>query len=514
MKKILYMLYILLLLDGAYAQAPNSWQQMNSSGISLKGGDGVTSFTIGNKAYIVTAYYDEPSGEYKNELWEYDPVTDSWTRKANFSGEGRYYPVGFSISGKGYIGTGAPNGSDYKNDFWEYDPTTDAWTRKADFPGTGRYHATGFSIGDKGYIGTGFDGSATRYKNDFWEYNPAADTWTKKADFASNGRYGSVSFSIADKGYIGTGYDETVLYKDFWEYDPITDTWTKKADFGGTARLWAVGLSINSKGYIGTGLGETDKNDFWEYDPVTDTWIQRADFGGAVRFGAVGCSIGNHGYIGFGGTFNGRENDWWQYTPGETGCPPPSTLNVTNITASAARLQWTKPGSFVYGFQVAYRSTNAATWIKKFRPFNYDHVFAGALSPNTTYTWKIRSLCRKDQSEWITGPNFTTASSFALLSPRTSDDEINSTHQTSIRIIPNPSNGNFNVQMQLPESPALTTLTLYSKTGTKLWQQDAGVLGGTVNRYISLQTKLPVGVFVLMIQHGNIRLMQKLVVTK
>src|SRR5205823_1071084 len=50
-------------------------------------------------------------------------------------------------------------------------PTTNTWTRKANFGGTGRYYATGFSIGSKGYIGTGYTSSG--HVKDFWEYTPA-----------------------------------------------------------------------------------------------------------------------------------------------------------------------------------------------------------------------------------------------------------------------------------------------------------------------------------------------------
>jgi len=319
MKKILCGLCFLLLFIDAYTQAPNSWKQMNSSDVSSKEDRSEIIFSIGNNGYMLTTRYG--SNEYQNDFWQYDPVTDTWTQKANFTGEGRVNPAGFSIGSKGYIGTGYGSIDPYfKNDFWEYDTTTNAWTQKADFGGTARFNATGFSIGNKGYIGTGFIGGTIRYTNDFWEYDPATDTWTKKADFPGAGRYGASSFSIGNKGYIGTGYDETFFYKDFWEYDPVTDSWAQKADFGGTARLWAVGFSIDGKGYIGTGIDKGDyDNDFWEYDPVMNKWIRKADFGGTVRFEAVGCSIGSYGYLGFGGTFEDQEkNDWWQYTPGET----------------------------------------------------------------------------------------------------------------------------------------------------------------------------------------------------
>jgi hypothetical protein len=58
------------------------------------------------------------------------------------------------MNGKGYVGTGAGyNGA--TADFWEYDPVTDTWTQKADFGGGIRRDAIGFSINGKGYLGTG-----------------------------------------------------------------------------------------------------------------------------------------------------------------------------------------------------------------------------------------------------------------------------------------------------------------------------------------------------------------------
>lgn len=55
---------------------------------------------------------------------------NAWAQKTNFGGTARWGAVGFSIGNKGYIGTGG-EGSVPKNDFWEYDPTTDTWTQKA-----------------------------------------------------------------------------------------------------------------------------------------------------------------------------------------------------------------------------------------------------------------------------------------------------------------------------------------------------------------------------------------------
>ena len=254
------------------------------------------------------------------DFWEWDQATNLWTRKADFPGNSGAGLVSFSIGNKGYLGTGFTfNSSRFTSEFWEYDPAKDTWTQKVSLPGTAaRAWAVGFSIGNKGYIGTGaIDGSVNNsYYNDFWEWDQATNTWTKKADFGGDPRGGAVGFSIGNKGYIGTGSDgNTTLFNDFWEWDQATNIWTRKADFAGTPRSGAVGFSIGNKGYIGTGrdLSITNK-DFWEWDQQTNTWKSSAEFFGGPRAAAVGVTIGNKGYIGT-GTLNYPGSDFWEYNP-------------------------------------------------------------------------------------------------------------------------------------------------------------------------------------------------------
>lgn len=188
--------------------------------------------------------------------------------------------VSFSVSGKGYIGTG--NDGARRKDLWEYDPATDSWSQKADLTGMAREYATGFSIGTKGYIGLGM---AITALSDLWEFDPAANTWTARATFPGGGRENAVAFSIGARAYVGTGDDVQNLRQDMWQYDqasntwtrsrtshpeddPATDTWTQKANFGGTAREKAVGFSIGGTGYIATGYDGTFRKDLWAYDPL------------------------------------------------------------------------------------------------------------------------------------------------------------------------------------------------------------------------------------------------------
>src|SRR5262249_40561707 len=164
-------------------------------------------FAIGDKGYIGTGAGRDDTGNViaLSSFREYDPANDTWTRKAHLPGgpgARLAYAVGFSVGSKGYIVTGSHLGLTYSREVAEYDPVTDTWTRKADFGGIGRYDAVGFSIGNKGYVGLGFD-SHLNGLSDFWEYDPANDTWTRKADFGGGPRFRPVGFSIGNKGYIG-----------------------------------------------------------------------------------------------------------------------------------------------------------------------------------------------------------------------------------------------------------------------------------------------------------------------
>ena len=107
----------------------------NFAGLARRG---AVSFSIGNKGYTGTGFLT-----YRlKDFWEYDATTDSWSQKADFGGTTRYYAVGFAIENKGYIATGddgnATNGG-ATNDIWEYDPNSNSWTQKSPLPGVPRF---------------------------------------------------------------------------------------------------------------------------------------------------------------------------------------------------------------------------------------------------------------------------------------------------------------------------------------------------------------------------------------
>jgi N-acetylneuraminic acid mutarotase len=95
-------------------------------------------------------------------LWQYDPASDTWTKKADYPFE-TFGAVGFSVNGKGYIGLSGTG-------FWKYDPNSDAWSKASDFKGGSRTGAKAFVIRDTAYVGLGTS-SYTVYPQDIWTFS-------------------------------------------------------------------------------------------------------------------------------------------------------------------------------------------------------------------------------------------------------------------------------------------------------------------------------------------------------
>ena len=209
-----------------YDQNTNVWTYMESFDGGARGG--AIGFSIGTKGYVGLGGWNHG---YFSDLWSWNQTSGVWTQladfpAANFSGGHRTVGVGFSIGTKGYLGMGSGYDTITHNDtlfhdFWEYDPLQNSWVRKADLPAGVRVTPVGFSIGNKGYIGMG-SGNPNIIYNDFWEWDQATDTWTQKINYGGNDTCVTTCFSIGNKGYVAQGWDRNHV-KEFWEYDP--DAW-------------------------------------------------------------------------------------------------------------------------------------------------------------------------------------------------------------------------------------------------------------------------------------------------
>ncbi|MBL4706065.1 MAG: T9SS type A sorting domain-containing protein [Flavobacteriales bacterium] len=312
--KIATTVLMLMLVNEAFAGA---WvQRANFGGV---GRHRASAFSIQDKGYMGLGHINSVSNILYEDIWEYDPASDTWTQKANFGGGARYHASAFTIGNKAYCGTGRDNFSLYLDDFWEYDPLTNVWTQVADFGGTARSGAASFTVDGKGYVGSGTVSSSG--SNDFYEYNATTDVWTSIATFPGNQRNTGVAFSIDNKGYFGTATGTYGAGKDFWEYKPAVDQWIQRADVGTLVRAGAAGFSLKGKGYIliGTdwGTGENFK-DVWEYNPLDNSWRQLNDFPGSKRRFMECFVIGDVAYCGI-GTNGINFSDFWSFDANSVG---------------------------------------------------------------------------------------------------------------------------------------------------------------------------------------------------
>lgn len=234
-----------------YSPETDSWKKM--ADFPGEARSHAIGFEMNGKGYI--GFGTGTNGSY-HDLWEYDPETNLWTFKndnpmittyadicfvmgnhaefhtqigpfvynpidnlyapaGHFPGEHRYYTMGITCNGKGYILPGWSPGPTIVNDFWEKDPSTNGWTKKSILPNLGRPGMAAFSLDSLIYAGLG------NGMRDFYVYNPKIDTWKRIQNFGGSNRWKGVSFAIGNKAYIGLGEESfNNSVKDFWEFDP------------------------------------------------------------------------------------------------------------------------------------------------------------------------------------------------------------------------------------------------------------------------------------------------------
>jgi len=287
-----------------------------------------STFVIDNKIYFANS-----TGTDDKDFWQYDPITDGWTQKADIPGPPYTLRMAFAIGNKGYIGTGdcvayyCVTGRSTSSAILSYDPSSDAWSELSYIipdpfeVNYGAFGAIGFSVNDTGYMFGGYVNWSSVKHDAYWKYDYSIDKWSVINEFSEfknfNFLLNPTGFVMNGKIYLGLGqtsWGDNINYEyssNFWEYDPNLDTWRKISDFPGTPRAGAVGFTKNGKGYVGLGYNSTHgaQKDFWAYDPVNDTWRRIADLPASPRQGAVSAEVNNRVFVGFGNP----ENDLWEF---------------------------------------------------------------------------------------------------------------------------------------------------------------------------------------------------------
>jgi uncharacterized repeat protein (TIGR03803 family) len=225
-------------------------------------------------------------------LIEYDPITNTFTKKIDFDGiNNGGLPAGSLIqasNGKLY-GMAMVGGSYFLGTLFEYNPIVDTLIVKVHFDGfnTGSMPTGNLTQASNGKLyGMTYQGGAMNI-GVLFEYDINADTIAKKLDFdgINYGGYpsGSLTESVNGKLYgmnsMGGSNFEGVLF----EYDINTDTGQKVFDFDGSnygsTPEGSLLQASNGKLYGMTSFGGINNlGTLFEYDPVSDTLIKKLDF--------------------------------------------------------------------------------------------------------------------------------------------------------------------------------------------------------------------------------------------
>lgn len=254
----------------------------------------MVSFTYNGKGYVAAGYHiilnSATSSSFisSDELWEFDPDTNTWTEILNdwpFSISG----IIFRVDDLFYTGLGFstinPNGV---NAIYKYDPQNQIIELDSEVPYANAFNsnpmpaATTFSYNGKGYL-LGQNELEPNEKR-IWEFDPdEIPSWKEIGQYPCQGNYGLFNFNLGEKVIIGLGnsnlFSTSVSNQEIWEYNITTNEWIRKNDFPGNHRKHGIGFVYNGEGYFGFGEGrdfmtgqQFQNSDLWKYNVTDDSW--------------------------------------------------------------------------------------------------------------------------------------------------------------------------------------------------------------------------------------------------
>ena len=249
-----------------------------------------TVFVIGGNIQLKRGEFGELS---TSTVEMYDPETDTWEQKANMptarSGvsvsvvDGKIYAIGGSKIKTIQVPRGFNAESEELATVEMYDPVTDTWTQKADMP-TPKKTMTCVVNGKIYAIGGWSTTNEKPHLETVEVYDPAIDTWTKAQSMncaRCSAAIGVVNGKIYAIGGLGSPpiQEQSDLYLSSVEvFNPKTNQWQEGTEMSAPKALHTASV-IDGKIYVVGGYfkedGEFKKLSTIEiYDPTTDHWIQ------------------------------------------------------------------------------------------------------------------------------------------------------------------------------------------------------------------------------------------------
>ncbi len=381
MSRILLLTLIIFI---SYTSNAQEWVQLGDTPFGVHHSNG---FGVGDIAYVIQGQPNTSGEDFgRNNLWEYDSNSDSWTKIGIFPGGGRSFPIGDNWNGKYYFGFGVNQGN-YFNDLWEFDPTDQSFTQLPSCPCDGRAHPALIAHNDKIFMGTG--SSSIGDRQDWWEYDMGTQEWTRKENMPGGDRHHPFFFGIDDKVYAGGGH-----LRNWLSWDMITEEWTP-IDDEPDGRVAGSQLNHGGKGYLIGGddrfhASIPDDESFMSFDPETGEWSKLPPLPEGSRWAPSSFIINDQIYF-FGGETNGFiDTKVFKFDLDHLNCLPAENLNAINITDSSADLFWLS-NTDAASDTLLWRKVGETEWNREPNP---QATFSlPGLESCTEYEYTISSVC-------------------------------------------------------------------------------------------------------------------------
>ncbi len=180
-------------------------------------------------------------------------------------------------------------------------------------------------------------------------------------------------------------------------------------------------------------------------------------------------------------------------------CVVPTGLFTNNITTIKARFNWTVvPGAFQY--EVWYKKASGGGWKKKFVPGIMNKLNAKNLTCNTSYIWKMRTVC--DTVGIDAKSDFSADQMFTTLACREE-----SVMEANISIYPNPASNMITVSTG---DQLITQIEIFDLSGKLVMKID-----GIQNTEFSIDlTNLPTGQFILRLRTEEQSINRQIIISR
>ena len=211
------------------------------------------------------------------------------------------------LDGKAYVFGGRNADGIYLNDLWQYDPQTDSWTHLGATPLSPRVKAVTIAYKGAIYIGLGSGQedvySSDCYLRDWWQWTLGTNQWKQLAQYTSQRTISPVTYQVGERIYTIYGTDGC-FSRDITYYDIPADSWhTEPEDWHRAKSVFGgVGADIQNRCFFGLGNNTSNLNQWYEADLPTDTWTKRCSLPGKGRALCACCSTENYIYV-FGGRY-------------------------------------------------------------------------------------------------------------------------------------------------------------------------------------------------------------------